>query len=405
MDYDVLIVGGGMVGASLAKAISGQGLKIGVLEAFEYHAENQPSYDDRVLALSWGTRQILQAMGLWGGLSSEVEPILDVHISDRGHFGFTRLNHREEGVEALGYVVAARALGQVLLKGLGDLADVELICPASLHSLQLHETGVEASIYSDSEKRSVSTRLLVAADGGDSVVRSILSIPVRETTYGQTAIIANVTAERPHRGVAYERFTDSGPLAILPMTGGRCSLVWTAKEGQAPELMALDDDDFLACLQQRFGYRLGKLIKIGKRVAYPLIMRQVKEQVRPNVALIGNASHTVHPVTGQGFNLGIRDVAVLADVLTDHAGSSGNPGQLANLQRYAEWRRQDQNRVVMITDILARLFANPLTPLRLVRNCGLLGVDVTPGLKHLVAKQFMGLNGRLPRLARGVPIV
>ncbi len=405
MDYDILIVGGGMVGASLARAISGLDLNIGVVEAFEYHSDNQPSYDDRVLALSWGTRQILQSMGLWDALSAGVEPILDVHISDRGHFGFTRLNHREEGVAALGYVVAARVLGEVLLKGLGDLPDVELISPATLESLKLNESSVESSLVTEHGRRSVSSGLLVAADGGDSRVRSMLSIPVKETTYGQTAIIANVTPERPHRGVAYERFTDSGPLALLPMTEGRCSLVWTAKNEQAPELLALSDDDFLIRLQDRFGYRLGKLVKIGKRFAYPLFLRQVKEQVRPRVALIGNASHTVHPVTGQGFNLGIRDVAALADVLSDMQGAGGDPGDHANLQRYAAWRSQDQNRVVMITDTLARLFANPLTPLRLVRNLGLLGLDLSPGLKHLVAKQFMGLNGRLPRLARGVPIV
>ncbi|MEN8177131.1 MAG: 2-octaprenyl-6-methoxyphenyl hydroxylase [Pseudomonadota bacterium] len=408
LDYDVLIVGGGMVGASLARAISGQGLNIGVLEAFEYHSDDQPSYDDRVLALSWGSHLILQTMGLWSSLNSEAEPILDVHISDRGHFGFTRLNHKEEGVGALGYVITARALGEVLLKGLGDAPDIDLICPAALQSLKMNESGVEVNLLAEGQQRTVSTKLLVAADGGDSQVRTLLSMPVKETTYGQTAIIANVTPEQAHRGVAYERFTDSGPLALLPMTQERCSLVWTAKDEQAPELMALDDENFLARLQDRFGYRMGRLLKVGKRVAYPLRMRQAMEQVRPHVALIGNASHTVHPVTGQGLNLGIRDVAVLADVLADVAssnGANGDPGDLANLQRYADWRQQDQNRVVMITDTLARLFANPLTPLRLMRNLGLLGVDVTPGLKHLAANQFMGLNGRLPRLARGVPIV
>ncbi len=230
-------------------------------------------------------------------------------------------------------------------------------------------------------------------------------MPVKERTYGQTAIIANVTPEQHHRGVAYERFTDSGPLAMLPMTEGRCSLVWTAKDAQAPELMALNDGEFLACLQERFGYRLGKLVKIGRRSAFPLRLRLAKEQVRPRIALIGNASHSIHPVTGQGFNLGIRDVAVLADVLADVAGSQGDPGHLEYLQGYAEWRERDQKRVVMITDTLARLFANPLTPLRMARNLGLLGLDVTPGLKHLVANQFMGLSGQLPRLARGVPLV
>ncbi|MDJ0806278.1 MAG: 2-octaprenyl-6-methoxyphenyl hydroxylase [Gammaproteobacteria bacterium] len=404
-DYDILIVGGGMVGASLARAISGHGLRIGVVEAYAYHSDEQPSYDDRVLALSWGTHLILQSMGLWDGLAADAEPILDVHISDRGHFGFTRLNHQEEGVGALGYVVTARALGDALLNGLDELADIDLLCPATLDSLKLNESAVEVNLHTDGGRRAVSAKLLVAADGGDSQVRSLLCMPVKEKTYGQTAIIANVTAEQAHNGVAYERFTDTGPLALLPMTGGRSSLVWTTSDDQAPELMALDAAAFLARVQDRFGYRMGRLLKVGKRIAYPLRMRQAKEQVRPHVVLIGNASHTVHPVTGQGFNLGIRDVAVLADVLIDVASAQGDPGELANLQRYAEWRKQDQYRVVMITDTLARLFANPLTPLRMARNLGLLGLDMSPGLKHLVARQFMGLNGRLPRLARGVSIV
>lgn len=403
-EYDILIVGGGMVGASLARAISGQSMKIAVVEAWPYDSAAQPSYDDRVLALSWGTRRILQGMGLWEALQPEAQPILDIHISDRGHFGFTRLNSRQEGVEALGYVVTARALGEVLLKGLGEVADIDLLCPASLEGFIFTQSGVAVHLDVSGNKESVSAKLLVAADGGDSRVRELLSISMQETAYGQTAIIANITPERPHRGVAYERFTDSGPLAMLPMTDGRYSLVWTAKDAQVPELMGLDDAAFLTRLQERFGYRLGRLQRVGKRVAYPLQLRQAREQVRPHVALIGNASHVIHPVTGQGFNLGIRDVAALADILADVAACRGDPGSLENLQRYAEWRRQDQQRVVLITDTLARLFANPLAPLQVVRNLTLLGLDIAPGLKHLVARQFMGLNGRLPRLARGVPL-
>jgi 2-octaprenyl-6-methoxyphenol hydroxylase len=226
-----------------------------------------------------------------------------------------------------------------------------------------------------------------------------------EKTYAQTAIIANLTPGREHRGVAYERFTDSGPLAVLPMTGGRCSLVWTARDEQVPELMGLDDRAFLARLQERFGYRLGRLRRVGRRSSYPLRLIQAKEQVRPRVALIGNASHTIHPVAGQGFNLGIRDAAVLADILNEVFKHGGDPGGLEPLRGYARWRRQDHQRVVTITDTLARLFANPFEPLRMARNLALVGLDNAPGLKHRVARQFMGLSGRLPRLARGVPLV
>lgn len=402
--FDLLIVGGGMVGASLAHAVNGQGLRIGVIEAWPFDSSAQPSFDDRVLALSWGSRIILQAMGVWDDIQVAAEPILNIHISDRGHFGFTRLNHLDEGVEALGYVVTARALGQALLPDLVNHDAIKMICPARLKSFAVSDRDVEVRIGQDDGEQVLSTRLLVAADGGDSLVRQFLSIPLKEKSYGQTAIIANLRAEQAHQGIAYERFTNTGPLALLPMRDDRLSMVWTAKDDQIAELMALRDEAFLLRLQDRFGYRLGRLYELGKRVAYPLSLRQAVEQVSSRVALIGNAAHAIHPVTGQGFNLGLRDVAVLADLVSDAAQRGQDPGDIELLKEYANWRKKDQNSVAMITDSLARFFANPFGPLRLVRNLGMVGLDVVPSMKHLVARQFMGLNGRLPRLARGISL-
>ncbi|MEW7974622.1 MAG: 2-octaprenyl-6-methoxyphenyl hydroxylase [Candidatus Thiodiazotropha endolucinida] len=402
--FDLLIVGGGMVGASLAHAVSGQGLRIGVIEAWPFDSSAQPSFDDRVLALSWGSRIILQAMGVWDDIQVAAEPILNIHISDRGHFGFTRLNHLDEGVEALGYVVTARALGQALLPDLVNHDAIKMICPARLKSFAVSDRDVEVRIGQDDGEQVLNTRLLVAADGGDSLVRQFLSIPLKEKSYGQTAIIANLRAEQAHRGIAYERFTNTGPLALLPMCDDRLSMVWTAKDDQVAELMALRDEAFLLRLQDRFGYRLGRLSELGKRVAYPLRLRQAVEQVSSRVALIGNAAHAIHPVTGQGFNLGLRDVAVLADLVSDAAQRGQDPGDIELLKEYESWRKKDQNSVAMITDSLARFFANPFGPLRLVRNLGMVGLDVVPSMKHLVARQFMGLNGRLPRLARGISL-
>jgi 2-octaprenyl-6-methoxyphenol hydroxylase len=403
-DFDLLIVGGGMVGASLARAVSGQGLRIGVVEAFALDNQSQPSFDDRVIALSWGSRLILQGIGVWPAMADVSEPILNIHISDRGHFGFTHLDRSDEGVEALGYVVTARAMGEVLQRDLDRLPGIEFLCPARLTSFTVESEAVTVNLRQGDTTSVLTTRLLVAADGGDSQVRQLLSIPLREKEYGQTAIIANLTAAQPHCGIAYERFTDSGPLAMLPMTQERISMVWTARDDQVDVLMGLDDDGFLDALQDRFGYRLGRLETIGQRFAYPLRLRQAVEQVRPRVALIGNAAHTIHPVTGQGFNLGLRDVAVMADLLGDAAGDQLDVGEMSLLKRYADWRRHDQQAVAWITDSLARLFANPLGPLRMARNLGLLGLDGLPSLKHLVAKQFMGINGRLPRLGRGVSL-
>jgi 2-octaprenyl-6-methoxyphenol hydroxylase len=401
---DILIAGGGMVGASLAHALSGHGYNIGVIEAWPFDSTRQPSFDDRVIALSWGSRLILEGMGVWSGIEPHAQPISDIHISDRGHFGFTRLNHHQEGVAALGYVVTARALGSVLLNELSNRTDVNLICPASLSSFSVSPSGVEVRVEQEQLERRINGRLLVAADGGDSIVRKFLSIPLKEKGYGQTAIIANLSSSQAHQGVAYERFTDTGPLAILPMTDNRLSMVWTAEDHQVADLMGLDDTAFLERLQDRFGYRLGYLNKLGKRVAYPLRLRQATEQVRSRIALIGNAAHAIHPVTGQGFNLGLRDVAVLADVLVEATKTGQDPGDLSLLNDYRKWREGDQSRVAFITDGLARLFANPFAPLRLMRNLGLVSLDLMPGLKHQVARQFMGVNGRQSKLGRGVSL-
>ena len=403
-DYDILIIGGGMVGASLARAVDGLGLKTAIIEAFPYDSDSQPSYDDRAIALAWGSRLILQGMNAWQRLEPEAEPIRQVHISDRGHLGFTRIDQQQEGVEALGYVATGHALGKALLQGVESLANVELICPARLVRFTSGSQSTEVEIAIDGQTRRLTTRLLVAADGVKSMVREQAGIELKEWHYDQTAIIANITPDLPHNNVAYERFTDSGPLAMLPMTEGRCSLVWTAWDHAVDEIMGLPDKAFLARLQERFGYRLGQLQHAGTRYAYPLKLRQAREQIRPRLVLIGNAAHAVHPVTGQGYNLGIRDVSVLAEVLADAAAASADPGQLSVLQRYVDWRQRDQDSVLLITDGLARLFANPLKTVTCARDLGLLGLDCLPSVKHRVARQFMGLNGRLPRLSRGLPL-
>jgi 2-octaprenyl-6-methoxyphenol hydroxylase len=295
-------------------------------------------------------------------------------------------------------------MGEALQKDLAKEQDITFICPARLKGFDTKSDAVDALLDLEGKEKSVSAKLLVAADGGDSQVRELLSIPMKESGYDQTAIIANLTSSKSHEGMAYERFTDTGPLAMLPMTDERISMVWTARDDQVDGLMSLSDEDFLQRLQDRFGYRLGKLETIGKRVSYPLKLRQAVDQTAQRVALIGNAVHTIHPVTGQGFNLGLRDVAVLADLLCDAATEKRDPGDDSLLQSYDSWRRRDQQAVALITDSLARMFANPMRSLGVARNLGLLGLDAMPSLKHLVAKQFMGLNGRLPRLARGISL-
>lgn len=379
-------------------------MRVGVLEAVPATAAVQPSYDDRAVALSLGSKRILDGIGVWDAISPQAVPIERIHVSDRGHFGFTRLSAHDEGVEALGYVVEARVLGPVLGGCMGEAAEVDLICPARLEDIEIGADRVVAEVDVDGEPRRVSARLLVAADGGRSLVRRTTGIAAREWDYGQSAVIANVTPERSHGHVAYERFTDTGPLALLPMAGGRCALVWTVRTAQAEQLLGLDDDAFLARLQRRFGDRLGRFRKVGRRSAYPLSLVRSREQARERLVIIGNAAHSLHPIAGQGFNLGLRDVAALAQVLVDTHREGGDPGELVALRRYARWRSGDQGRTTAFTDALVRVFSNRLLPLVLARNLGLVALDLLPPVKHGLGRLAMGLGGRQPRLARGLPL-
>jgi 2-octaprenyl-6-methoxyphenol hydroxylase len=402
--YDLLIAGGGLVGASLACALAGQGARIALVEAVPFDAAQQPSYDERTVALAFGSRLIFEGMGLWPLLAAEATPIRSIHTSDRGHFGVTRLDCREEGVEALGYVVQTRLMGRALAQRLEGLPDVELLSPAVVCGAEVAEDRVACEVECAGVRRALTARLIVAADGAGSTVRERLGIAVDQRDYGQSAIIANITPEKPHGNVAYERFTESGPLALLPMDANRCGLVWTRRDEDVATLLAASDEHFLAALQDCFGWRLGRLRRVGERRAYPLSLVQVRDPVRPRGAVIGNAAHTLHPIAGQGFNLGLRDASVLAEVVAEALRHGRDPGDWSVLKRYAEWRRADQRRVIAFTDGLARLFSSRFAPLVLARNLGMLGIDLLPPLKHALARQSMGLAGRLPRLARGLPL-
>lgn len=402
-DYDILIVGGGMVGASLACALGGQGLRIGVVEAVPAKSRAQSSYDERPIALAFGTRRIFEGMGVWDELAGLVTPIRSIHVSDRGHFGVTRLRCEEEGVEALGYVGDNRTVGEVLAKRLAALPAVDLICPATVKAVAIVGDAAQLVLEREGQTLTLTSRLVVAADGASSMVREFLGIAAVAKDYGQSAVTAVVTPSQPHNHIAYERFTENGPLAVLPMGGNRCGIVWTQPRESVDEVLALNDEAFLARLQACFGYRLGRLKHVGARRSYPLVLRYSMDAVRPRAAVIGNAAHALHPVAGQGFNLGLRDVAALAEVLAQAARQGEDIGDITVLNRYAAWRRDDHRRVIGLTDGLARLFSNALPPLVLARDLGMLAIDLLPPLKHLLARQSMGLVGRLPRLARGLP--
>jgi 2-octaprenyl-6-methoxyphenol hydroxylase len=399
--FDVLIVGGGMVGASLAVALKPLRLKIGLIEAYNFGVAEQPSYDDRSIALSYGSSRIYQGMGIWSKLHSGVESIQHIHISDRGHFGAARLEAAEENVPALGYVVESRVLGKLLYEEL-DTGEIELIVPAKVFGVEQDADSVQVKIERNGVADTLQTRLLVVSDGRDSGVREMLGIGVSRSEYHQTAIIANVTTAEPHRNLAYERFTPSGPLALLPLTEGRYSLVWTHRDEDVEATMQLDDAGFLHKLQEAFGFRQGEFTKVGQRAAYPLVLQKAVKEVVGRAVVVGNASHALHPVTGQGLNLGLRDVAQLADMLAEAARQGSDPGATDLLARYEELRRQDQQGVVRYTDTLVRVFSNDFAPLGHARAVGLMAVDRVAPLRHWNARQGMGLRQRQTRLARGL---
>ena len=403
-DYDVLIVGGGMVGASLACALRGSSLRIGVIEAVPLAASEQPSYDDRTIALAYGSRRIFESLGLWDEIAPDATPIERIHISDRGHFGVTRLAAADTGLPALGYVVANRALGAALLKRLEASKNIDWLCPAEMRDIRFQPDSAIVDIHHQGTDKTLTARLVVAADGAHSAVRAAVGIEAVRTEYRQTAVVTNVTAGLPHRNTAYERFTDTGPLALLPLSGDRCAVVWSAREEEVTTILGWSEAEFLEHLQDRFGDRLGNFTRVGKRAAYPLALTRVREHVRERLVLIGNAAHTVHPVAGQGFNLGLRDVAALSEVLMDAVRSGADIGDTRTLRRYADWRRRDNQVIAAFTNGLIRGFSNDFPPLALARNAGLIAADLLPGVKRGFVRMTSGLAGRLPRLARGLPL-
>lgn len=397
-DYDLIIVGGGMVGASLSLALAEQPLRIALIEAYPLSEDQQPNYDDRGIALSYGSQRIFETMGLWSSIEPHATPIKHIHVSDRGHFGVTRISAEQEQVPALGQVVIAKAMGHELNQALLQQDNVSLICPATVTAVTQSDDSVSVQLDNQS---TLTAKLLVAADGKHSTIRDLLGVGAKETHYGQTAITANITPERAHQNWAYERFTDTGPLAFLPMSDNRCSLVWTQHDGEEQALMALSDEDFLVALQQRFGYRLGRLIKVGKRHTHPLTLLEADHDLQHRVVFIGNASHSLHPIAGQGFNLGLRDVTALAEVISENKDDCGNARAL---HEYRQWRDEDQQQIIKSTDMLVSVFSNANPIFGHLRAAGLSLLESSPTLKSWLAAKSMGLTQKLPKLNRGIKL-
>ncbi len=405
---DVLIVGGGLVGSVLAHALASLPLTCALVEARDPRELAQPSFDDRCTALAEGSRRILDGLGLWAALAGHAEPITTIHIGERGRFGTARLHARDYGVAALGCTIANRVMGKVIWDALTEAPRLRTLAPASVVSVRHRDDAVVVDVESATGRQSLHARLLVAADGAGSPLRGALGIAAREDDYAQSAVVVNCLTGKPHRGIAFERFTAHGPLALLPLGQGRMAVVWTVRTDDAAELMSLPDAAFRARLQRAFGYRLGSIRQCGTRIVHPL-RRVVSESINGQRAvLIGNAAASLHPVAGQGFNLALRDVAELADCLAAAvqrgANNDADVGSPAVLRDYRQARAADRRRVVTLTHGLVQLFGCGVPGAGLVRGMSLAAFDRLPPLKAVLAEQMMGLAGRQPALARGLPV-
>ena len=395
--FDITIVGGGMVGISLALLLAQQKpWKVLVLESQPINQgetpQYSPSFDARSTALSWSSRCVFEKMGIWQKIHQQAQAISSIHVSDRGHIGMTRLNAEEANVDALGYVVENSWLGSVLMQQLTE-EDISLKGAVKITSIEPKAQSMELAIESDGQQQLINSQLLVVADGGDSACAKMLGIQQHSKAYDHSAIIANISLDQPHNKVAYERFTNQGPMALLPLTdyknSHRCALVWTQPSDKADELMASDDSVFLSQLQTDFGHRLGQFKQVGERVSYPLALTTSEEQVRRRLVVVGNAAHSLHPVAGQGFNLSLRDIECLSQCLANQP-SKTDAGELGPLLNYQHQREKDQRNTLIFTDNLIKLFGLSSSLVALGRNSGLLMMDLIPTLRNQFAHFGMG---------------
>jgi 2-octaprenyl-6-methoxyphenol hydroxylase len=397
---DIAIVGGGMVGASLALALAATSKRVLLIEAVAPDAASQPSFDDRTTALGNGSRRVFETLGVWPRLAAHAGSVAEIRVSDAGHPGAARLTASEQGLAALGYVVPNRQLGLALWQQLAAQPSIAIRNPAQLRELHLDADEARLTVSAGGTTETVTARVVVAADGAQSLVRAVAGIAAEIEDYEQVAVVVHVGTNVASNCIAYERFTPTGPLAVLPLPDGRYTVVWTLAPERAQQVCALDDTSFGAALQLDFGWRIGRIARVGTRAAYPLRLSRAESMVGTRAVLVGNAAQSLHPVAGQGFNLGLRDAALLAEILA----AAPDPGAPAVLEGYERRRASDRRGMIGFTDGLVRLFASERRGVALGRNLGLALFDLAPGAKRALSRLSWGFGGDTPRLLRGLPV-
>lgn len=401
LDTDILVVGGGLAGGTLACILAAHNVDTVVIDREAPSTVLDPEYDGRASAIALGSQRVLDGAGLWDDLTDDSAPIQDIRVADGDSLMFLHYDHQDLDGEPFGFMVENRRHRAALAKRFKELKNLNVRAPDRLVSLERTSDGVVATLEGGD---TVLARLVIGADGRGSEIRQRAGIALTSWSYKQHGIVCTVEHDKPHDNVAHEHFLPAGPFAILPLMGNQSCIVWTEKSHLTPAMMALDEDAFNAELSERFGDFLGDVRVIGKRWSYPLSLQFANRTTDERLVLIADAAHGMHPIAGQGLNMGLRDVAALAEVLIDARRLGLDVGAATTLEHYERWRRFDNTLMLAMTDVLNRLFSNDIAPVRLARDLGLGIVNKIPPLKRLFMRHAMGLVGDLPRLMRGQPL-
>jgi 2-octaprenyl-6-methoxyphenol hydroxylase len=399
LDYDLAIVGGGIIGNTLAVALQNSGLRV---VAIESQAQSISIAKSRAYVLSMLSGQIFEGLGVWEEVLPQITQFSQIQISDADYAGVVKMYPQDLGRATLGYAASHEVLLTALQTKLRSAANIKVMCPAQVVAVEYTPTGAEITIQTpDTEAPTkIRTSLVIAADGAKSSLRERAGITTAGWNYWQSCITATVTPEQPHQNVAYERFWYAGPIGVLPLADGRCQVVWTVPHQQAEELRDLPESEFLARLEHCTGGLLGKLELDSQRWLFPVKLMQSKNYIADRLALIGDAAHCCHPVAGQGMNLGIRDAAALAEILVAAHQAGEDIGSKVVLQKYANWRKPENWVILAFTDFLDRMFSTSLLPIVIIRRCGLFLLDRIPGFKYLALRLMTGLAGKIPQVAK-----